>query len=251
MRIFTIAALTAAVAAVSLVALGQGSNLPTKACGSWEFSGQGHSNGGALATVRFNFTPTQQKCGVNPCVCPHIAYIQVIRVRDMDNSRYIQPFEEQEDRMIESDTPELDGWAVDRLSSNGDLGYFKAIQIDTTDFDPVLLGSGMAVGSNASTPKKRAKLEDMPERFVRRVRFEAISAPVCLNPTGTCGNKLLGFRTWKFRVQDNLHGTKPTHAASTHWERVAVTEAIAKWNLMAPGAALQAFPNGVEPLSQQ
>jgi hypothetical protein len=245
MRIFTLAAFAAAAAAVSLVVLAQGSNLPTKACGTWTFSGQGHTNGGADANLRFNFTPTQQKCGVDPCMCHNIAYIQVIRVRDMDNSRYIQPFKAQEQRMVVSETPELNGWAVDRLSSNAKVGYFKGITID-----PILFSSDIELGSNAATPKVRAKMEDTPERYPRRIRFEAVSVPVCLDTNGACGNKLLGFRTWKFRVQDNLHGTKPTHAASTHWERLAAQAAIDKWNQKV-GATLQPFPDGTEPLSEE
>ncbi len=243
MRIIPIALLAAAVA-FSLAAHGQGSTVPTKACGTWQFEGQGHQAGGALAILRFSFAPTQQRCGVDPCMCNKIAYIQVIRARDMDKSRYIQPFEEQEDRMIVSDTPELNGWAVDRLDTN-DWGYFAAI-----DTDPVTFGSNVVVGTNATTPKKRARLSDQPERYPRRVRFEAISVPVCMDENGACGNKMLGFRTWKFRVQDNKHGTNPTHAASTHWELEAVKAAIEKWDEMAVGS-LQEFPDALEPLSEE
>ncbi len=245
MRIFTRAVFAAVAAAFGLVVFAQGSDQPTKACGTWNFSGQGHSNGGSQGIMRFNFTPTQQKCGVDPCVCHDIAYIQVIRVRDMDNSRYIQPFKAQERRMVVSDTPQLNGWAVDRLSGNTKIGYFKGISIDPIAFDP----DDITVGTNA-TPKVQAKMEDMPERYARRIRFEAISVPVCLDTSGACANKLLGFRTWKFRVQDNMHGTDPTHAASTHWERLAAMAAITKWNQKV-GATLMPFPDGTEPLSEE
>jgi hypothetical protein len=57
-----------------------------------------------------------------------------------------------------------------------------------------------------------------------------VSVPICMDANGACSRKMLGFRTWKFRVQDNKKGTNPTHAASTHWESQAVKLAIDEWN---------------------
>jgi hypothetical protein len=243
MRSFTIRAFAGALVIFSAGLLAQGSAVPTKACGNFQFEGDPHNFGGVFAKLFFDFTPSQQKCGADACTCTKIAYLQVIRARDMDNSRYIQPFEEQEERMLVGLAPELNGWAVDRLAEN-EWGYFAAMNTN-----PITFGDKLEVGTNAQ-PKKDATMRDRPERWKRRVRFEAVSVPVCMDTAGVCGNKMLGFRTWKFRVQDNKKGTDPTHAASTHWESHAVTLAIEKWNATA-GPGVEHFPDELQALTEE
>jgi hypothetical protein len=224
MHSFRTRALVGAIAIVLTTGvLAQGSSVPTRACGDFQLDGQPHDYGGVIAKLFFTFAPSQQKCGVAACTCTKIAYLQVIRARDMDKSRYIQPFEEQEERMVVSTTPELNGWAVDRLSENN-WGFFGAM--NTT---PITFNDKVEVGTNGQ-PQQDATMRDRPERWKRRVRFEAVSVPICMDANGACGKKMLGFRTWKFRVQDNKKGTNPTHAASTHWESLAVARAIEEWN---------------------
>ena len=245
MRIFTTSVFAGALLALSLGAGAQGSNQPTKACGTFAVNGAGHNFGGVDCDVSFNFSPSQQKCGVEPCVCNRIAYLQIIRARDTDNNIYIQPFDEQEERMVVDPAPQLTGWAVDRLPPN-EWGYFAAI--NDTD-DPISFDAdNLTVGTNVQ-PKQAATMNDRPERWKRRVQFEAVSVPVCMDASGPCSRKMLGFETWRFRVQNNKKGTKPTHAPSTHWEREAVRLAIAKWNSEA-SASMQQFPE-LQPLSEE
>ena len=120
--------------------------------------------------------------------------------------------------------PQLNGWALDR-GANNNWAYFGGINGDPLKFRK----SKMDAGTNAS-PAKAAVMKDRPERWKKRVEFEAVSVPVCIDDTGACSEKLLGFQHWSFKVKDDDSGTDPVDRPATEWEREAVIKAIDKWN---------------------
>jgi hypothetical protein len=206
--------------AISLGALA-GSNQPTTPCGSFSVTKSGHSAGGARCALDFTFTPSACSAA---CTCSKIAYLQIIRVRDVDRNEYIQPFQQQVDRMIESSTPQLNGWAVDRRANN-DWGYFGALNGDPITFS----SSRLEPGSNGS-PVKHAVMKDRPERWPKRAQFEAVSVPVCMDSTASCSSKLLAYQHWSFQVRNDGSGTAPSTRTATHWEREAVDLAVGLWD---------------------
>jgi hypothetical protein len=169
--------------------------------------------------------------------------VQAIRARDVDRSEYIQPFEEQEERMILGNpAPQLNGWAVDRAANNN-WGFFGGINGSPISFD----ASKLDPGNNGASPKKQAMMKDRPERWKKRVQFEAVSVPVCIDATSPCANRLLGFQAWNFKVRDNGTGTDPVARTATEWEREAVMLALQKWNDQAASSSMQQF--SLQPLN--
>jgi hypothetical protein len=234
MKRLRICASAIATAAISLAALA-GSNQPTTPCGNLDASGSGHAAAGARCTVTFSFSPAA--CQAAACTCNQVAYLQIIRARDVDRNEYIQPFEQQELRMILGETaPQLNGWALDR-SANQNWGYFGGINGDPLKFRK----AKMDAGTNAS-PVKPAVMKDRPERWKDNVQFEAVSVPVCVDETGACSSKLLGFQHWSFEVHGGS-GTNPVDRPATEWEREAVMKAIDKWN-ETKLPAMQSLPTG-------
>jgi hypothetical protein len=209
--------------AVSLGALA-GSNQPTTPCGTFTLPvASGHAAGGVRCTVSFSFSPSA--CSVPACTCSQVAYVQIIRARDVDRNEYIQPFEQQEQRMVLGESaPQLNGWALDRRANNH-WGYFGGINGTPITFS----SSKLQPGTNTS-PVTPAVMKDRPERWRKHVEFEAVSVPVCMDETGACSKKLLGYRHWSFKVLDNGSGSNPDSRTANQWEREAVDLAIAKWN---------------------
>lgn len=210
------------------------SNQPTTPCGDLDATGTGHSAAGVRCTVTFAFSPAA--CEATACTCNQVGYLQIIRARDVDRNEYIQPFEQQELRMILGEAPQLNGWALDR-SANNNWGYFGGINGTPLKFRK----TKMDVGTNAS-PAKPAVMKDRPERWKENVQFEAVSVPVCIDDTAACSEKLLGFQHWSFEVHGGS-GTDPVDRPATEWERKAVMMAIDKWNATKL-PAMQSLPTG-------
>jgi hypothetical protein len=236
-----------ALAAVVLLGPGvdafAGSNQPTQACGTFSSTANGLSNGAARCTIEFAFEATMASCNAEPCTCSKVAYVQVIRARDVDRDQYIQPFEEQQERMIVGESaPQLNGWAIDRRANN-EWGYFARLNGDEVEFDE----GSLKPGNNDASPKVKAWMSDRPARWRKHVEFEAVSVPVCLDESSACINRLLGYQHWSFHVQDNGKGSNPVRRIATEWERDAVGLALAKWNEQA-SSPVEAFPD-LQPLN--
>lgn len=237
----------AAVATMVLLVLGgdafAGSNQPTQPCGTFTSTANGLSQGAARCTIEFAFAATTASCNAAPCTCTRVGYVQVIRAWDVDRNQYIQPFEEQQERMVVGESePQVNGWAVDRRANN-DWGYFARLNGEDMEFDE----GSLKPGNNSASPKVKAWMSDRPARWRKHVQFEAVSVPVCLDATSACVNKLLGYQHWSFHVQDNGKGSNPVRRVATEWERDAVGLALAKWNQESSSPA-EDFPD-LQPLN--
>jgi hypothetical protein len=235
-----------AVATVAVLVLGgdafAGSNQPTQPCGTFSSTANGLSNGAARCTIEFEFAATMAACNAEPCTCSKVGYVQVIRARDVDRNQYIQPFEEQQERMLVGEAPQLNGWALDRRANN-EWGYFARLNGEEMAFDD----GSLKPGNNGDSPPVKAWMSDRPARWRKHVQFEAVSVPVCLDESSDCAEKLLGYQHWSFHVQDNGKGSNPVRRIATEWERDAVGMALAKWNDQA-SSPVEDFPD-LQPLN--
>ena len=89
-------------------------------CGTFSFTGAPHTNRGIDMTLNFDFNPAT--C-ISTCACNPVAYVQIVRIIDLDTGNFLSPNSEQTNRMVTGSADSwLNGWAVDRLSGRA-WGY--------------------------------------------------------------------------------------------------------------------------------
>lgn len=231
--------------------LATGCGNPTAPCGTFTFNGSPYTPGGVFVTNSFAFNPSA--CG-SSCTTNTIAFIQIIRIIDIETGEYLQPTSQQAARMvINAPSPPsgppptpvmtpvgvtglvpstLNGWAVDRIDGRV-WGYYGGNNDGTFSSDDV-------TGSNSSP----AVLTDNPYHWYANTRFDAIDVPVCIDPRSSCVNNLLGYYYWLWAVGENANaaGSAPFSEIGVTWTQQAAALAIAQWNATAPGVGKNVFP---------
>lgn len=210
--------------AIALVGCGTA----TTPCGTFTFNGTPIANAGINCDVNFSFNPGA--CS-STCNCNTIAYIQIVRIIDMDTGDYRQPHSEQVNRMITgSATVAYNGWAIDRLQTR-DWGYYGR------NDDGTFAGT-LTPGSNTTT----AILRDTPQGWDVRNWFDAVSVPVCIDAAATCNNRLLGFEYWLFVVTASGAGSDPFSEIGRVWHADVVDLAVTEWNADTGTTGAHNFP---------
>jgi|GEM_PF-1378870 len=191
-----------------------------KPCGTFNFDGHhfvsdhGDELPGVEATLTFDFDPGL--CGSSNCQCDQIVFIQLARILDVPNQKFITLFPEQDARMVK--TGKEAGWWVDRAPGPSH-GFFKQNEDGT-------FGADITIGSNTQL----AILKDVPINQKGKWQYwEFVDVPVCI--AGGCVNKVLGFHHWSFTIDKN---GKVTDAAIAHGGSTdyfdELTAAVAAWN---------------------
>jgi len=200
----------------------------TVPCGTFSFTGAPHSKRGIDMTLNFDFNPAT--CGVT-CNCNTVAYVQIVRIIDLETGNFLSPNSEQTNRIVTGRAvTALNGWAVDRLAGRV-WGYYGRNNNGT-------FAGTLTPGSNTTD----AILRDTPSGWPNNSWFDAVSVPVCIQANATCANQLLGFYYWQFIVDNNGAASDPLNIIAVEWHRDAVDQAVIEWNNDAPGLGKNSFP---------
>lgn len=203
-------------------------------CGVFTFAGTalpvgGSPSRGITMSLNFDFDPTE--CTAPNCNCNTIAYIQIVRILDIDTGNHLQPFSEQSNRMITGNSAQhMNGWAVDRLVGRV-WGYYG--RNNNGSFAGIL-----TTGSNSSD----AILRDTPSGWPDGSWFDAVTVPVCINAGSPCVNELLGYYYWLFAVGTGGTVGDPHNEIAAEWHRDAFDLSVTEWNTDAPGLSKNSFP---------
>jgi hypothetical protein len=209
-----------------LVILSAWTRVPS--CGLFTFTGTAVDTGdtkGVDMNLGFGFRPPN--CGSN-CTCNLVAYVQIVRTISVEDATYLYPSTEKQNRAT------ADGWYVDR--NQGKVWGYYGRKNDGT-FDLTTLDSG--------TESKVATLFDKPWRYYdelgQGIRWQAVSAPVCLQSGSACQNKVLGYYFWSWTAGV---GTSVSILHEQAWRPLEeqVDAAVVKWNADAPGLGKNVFP---------
>jgi hypothetical protein len=202
----------------------------TKPCGEFDLHDNGvqdtSAQNGWSMDLDFAFTPSE--CN-NTCTCDLTAFVQIVRSVSLEDGTYLYPTSEKEDRATAT------GFYLDRLAGKI-WGYYGR------NDDGSFAGS-VTTGSDTST----ANLIDFPRRPESRPWLDfiwmAVTVPVCIdNPDSACNDHLLGYYEWAWSVDDV--GTVPwtIHFISPKGWKDDFDDAVARWDLQAPGLGKNAFP---------
>ena len=213
--------------AASLVAILMGCGTPTRPCGDFNFAGTATTRRGVDVSVAFDFKPAL--CAT-VCESNTNAYVQMVRIIDLDTGAFVAPNSEQQNRIVTGrPQPAMNGWAIDRVPlrrwghyGRNDDGSFASI---------------VTTGSN-TTP---ATLWDSPSVVPDHVWFDAVSVPVSIDPGSACTNRLLGYQYWLFVLNGGV-STAPFNATGVDWHRDAFDHAVTEWNADASGLGKNSFP---------
>jgi hypothetical protein len=210
------------------VMLAAGCGNPTQPCGTFSFTGSPNGDSGENIQTTFAFNPSV--CNSN-CTTKTIAYIQIVRVIDQDTGEFLAPSTQQQDRIVTGQSEAVyNGWAVDRID-NRVWGYYARNNDGS-------FASYLTTGSSTTS----AILGDGPYGWCCNTWFDAVDVPVCIDPSSSCVNNLLGYYYWAF-VVDSSGGTgAPFSEIGVDWNQTAVDLSIAQWNATAPGVGKNVFP---------
>ena len=215
--------------ALSLALLAAGCGHASSPCGTFAFTGAKHSNRGVDVTVTFTFDPTN--CGAPSTTATTIAYIQIVRIIDIDTGGFLAPNSDQQNRIVTGQTQtSLNGWAVDRLSGRV-WGYYGRNNDGT-------FASTITTGSNSTN----AVLRDSPSGWPNRSWFDAVTVPDCLVGVSACQDHLLGYYYWFFIVDNIGTATDPGDFVARTWHQDAVDRSVDAWNADASSLSKNSFP---------
>jgi hypothetical protein len=201
----------------------------TNPCGTFSFSGSAHSNRGIDMTLNFDFDPNE--CAAAPCTTNTVAYVQIVRIIDLDTGGYLSPNQQQTDRIVTGRSQAtLNGWAVDRLAGRV-WGYYGRNNDGT-------FASTLTPGSDTTD----AILRDRPSGWPNRSWFDAVSVPVSIDASSPCINQLAGYYYWWFVVGTDGVASDPFDWIGVEWMRDSFDEAVIEWNNDAAGLLKNAFP---------
>jgi hypothetical protein len=201
---------------------------PLRPCGTFSFTGtiaDTSSQNGINMNLSFDFDPGV--CG-SRCSCNPVCYIQIVRTVDMENFTYLYPSSEKQGRAT------ANGWYIDRLEGKK-WGYYGRNDDGT-------FASTLDPGSDtAPTVLFDAPMRPELEPWIN-IWWEAVSVPVCIQDGSGCQNELLGYYFWSWLV--NNAGTVTGIIDAIAWEHLdqEVDQAVAQWNVQAPGLGKNTFP---------
>jgi len=205
---------------------------PTTPCGTFTFTGTPEADvRGVDITVAFSFHPPLCSAACNSSAN---AYVQVIRIIDIDSGAYMQPHSEQQDRIVSAQTSlDLDGWAVDRIA-NRRFGHYGRNDDGSFVAERVVPGSNIAA----------ATLTDQPVVWPDRASFEAVSVPVSIDGQSACVDRLLGYHYWNFSfaVGQPPVVLGPFGKIGVNWQRDMFDLAVTQWNVQAQQLNRTQFP---------
>ncbi len=206
-----------------------GCGTATTPCGTFTFNGAAHANRGIDMTVDFDLDPAA--CGAPGCDCDTVAYVQIVRIIDLDTGNFLSPNAQQTNRIVTGRAEATrNGWAVDRLS-NRVWGYYGRNNNGSFAFS-------LTPGSSDDD----ATLRDRPSGWPNSSWFDAVSVPVCINGDAACVNKLTGYYYWLFAVAPDGVATEPFDKIGVEWNQDAFDEAVIEWDNDAPGLGKNVFP---------
>lgn len=197
-------------------------------CGIFTFTGtkvDTPETNGLDMNLSFDFNPAD--CGSN-CSCDPVAYIQIVRTVSLDDSSFIFPSSEKQDRA------NANGWYIDRIPGmkwgyygRNDDGSFAGNLDPGTENDPAILFDG------PNRPEAQPWIH---------IWWQAVSVPVCIQSGSGCENKLLGYYFWSWMVDSAGVTSDPIHAIAWEDQDGEVDTAVAGWNTQAPGLGKHTFP---------
>ncbi len=197
-------------------------------CGIFTFTGSKVDTStvnGLDMNLSYDFNPAD--CGSN-CSCNTVAYIQIVRTVDMEDSTYIYPSSEKEERANDN------GWYIDRLEGKkwgyygrNDDGSFASTLDPGSENDPAILFDAPSRGE--------------AEPWID-IWWQAVSVPVCIQNGSGCENKLLGYYFWSWVVEPSGVVNDPIHAIAWEDHDGEVDLAVEKWNIQAPTLGKNTFP---------
>ena len=211
----------------ALVVVGCGPS--TVPCGTFDFTGAPHASRGITMSLDFDFDPAT--CGAPACTCGTVAWVQIVRIVDLQTGNFLSPNGDQTNRMVTGRSDAwLNGWAIDRLAGRV-WGYYGRNNNGT-------FASYVTTGTNATD----AVLGDTPSGWPDRSWFDAVSVPVCIDAAASCSDELTGFYYWLFTV--GVGGTvgDPFDKVAVEWHRDAFDESVIEWDVDAPGLGKNTFP---------
>jgi len=201
----------------------------TTPCGTFDFTGSPHASRGITMSLDFDFEPAA--CGAPACTCNTVAWVQIVRIIDLQTGNFLSPNSDQTNRLVTGRSDAwLNGWAVDRVAGRV-WGYYGRNNDGT-------FASYVTTGTNATD----AVLGDVPSGWPDRSWFDAVSVPVCIDAAAGCNNELTGFYYWLFTVGVGGAVGDPFDMTAVEWHRDAVDESVEEWNADAPGLDKNSFP---------
>lgn len=207
-----------------------GCGAATTPCGTFTFNGAPHADRGIDMTLNFDLDPAE--CEAPPCTCNTVAYVQIVRIIDLETGGFLSPNSQQTNRIVTGrSTQALNGWAVDRLS-NRVWGYYGR------NNDGSFAGT-LTPGSDTTD----AVLRDRPSGWPDRSWFDAVSVPVCIDRPSGCVNELTGYYYWLFVVGADGNASDPFDKIGVDWHCDAFDESVIEWDNDAPGLGKNTFPS--------
>jgi len=200
----------------------------TTPCGTFNFTGSPHTNRGINVSLDFDFDPAA--CSAPACTCNTVAWVQIVRIIDIQTGNYLSPNSDQTNRLVTGQAAHLNGWAVDRISGR-DWGYYGRNNNGT-------FASYVTTGSNSTD----AVLGDTPSGWPDSSWFDAVSVPVCIDAAAGCNSELTGFYYWLFTVGTGGTVSDPYDKIAVEWHRDAFDASVTEWNADAPGLGKNSFP---------
>jgi hypothetical protein len=198
-------------------------------CGTFTFWGTPTASRGISDSVAFTFSAAA--CGAPACTTNTIAYVQIVRIIDVNTGDFLAPNTDQANRIVRGRADATqNGWAVDRLAGRV-WGYYGR------NNDGTFAGT-LTPGSSASV----AKLRDQPSGWPDQSWFDATSVPVCIDAASTCVNQLLGYYYWLFAVGTGGTVGTPFSEIGPQWSRDAFDQSVIEWNNDAAGLGKNGFP---------
>jgi len=201
---------------------------PTQRCGTFVFTGTPFDGIGINSLpMRLSFDFNPSACG-SSCNCDPVGFIQMVRNYDLEDGSYIYPSSEKEDRATAY------GWYIDRVEGRR-WGYY-GMNDDGSFANYVNPGSATNLADLTDEP---ARNEEEPWL---NFWWMAVTAPVCIQPSSTCSNRLLGYYFWSWTVDEDGHVPAPFHGNA--WKELddELGNAVSRWNVQAPGLGKHVFP---------
>ena len=137
-------AVVAAVTALLVTSCGPA----TTPCGTFDFTGSPHTSRGINVSLDFDFNPAS--CSAPACTCNTVAWVQIVRIIDLQTGNYLSPNSDQTNRLVTGRSDAwLNGWAVDRISGLTAAYELVKAGIACTIIDPKPLLGGVIRTENA------------------------------------------------------------------------------------------------------
>ncbi len=204
-----------------------------KSCGTFSFRGSidSDSTGDPAGLFQLGFVLDPARCNLT-CGCGKVWFIQVLRATDTDTGQQLQPNATQQARIVKSNDPVLDGWAIDRKEGSK-YGYYHLLN-DGVTLEPA---SGIpdeiikfgSVGVAAQMHDTIARGHTLWKN--RNMMIEGLVVPVCLDKMSACQENAFGVLGWYmiFKSDGTVFKPEPASGISAKAQLI-LTLSINEWN---------------------